>query len=110
MALDLSVKDETISRELNNNEFNKGELAVAGPSGVSGSRAKRRFSECSSYDDSNPDSRHENLDASFDSTSTCPSEAAALTAYNVSRLALSRKRSKFVGKVSPQEDIRLEHD
>ena len=81
---------------------------VAGSSGV-GSNSKRKFSECSSasqsHDDSNPISLHENMDASFDSTSTCPSEAAKLLG------AGGRKSSSICGP-SPRKIpyVRLEDE
>jgi len=83
IALDLSSKDKTANNEPNNNEVKDEVTVAAGPSGVVPPSSKRKFSECSSasqsLDDSNPISLHENLDASFDSTSTCPSEAAMLS-------------------------------
>ena len=84
IALDLSTKDKAHGYEPNNNNELKDEDTVAaGPSGVVLSSSKRKFSECSSasisLDDTNPISLHENIDASFDSTSTCPSEAAMLS-------------------------------
>ena len=97
VALDLSMKEKATPKEQNNNEI-KDEMMMAGPSGVGSSSIKRKFSECSSasqsLDDSNPTSQHENLDASFDSTSTCPSEAAILA---------TRKRTKSVGVSDPKK-------
>ena len=97
VALDLSMKEKAAPKEQNNNEI-KDEMMMAGPSGVGSSSIKRKFSECSSasqsLDDSNPTSLHENLDASFDSTSTCPSEAAILA---------TRKRTKSVGVSDPKK-------
>jgi len=103
VALDLSMKEKAITREQNNNEV-KDEMMMSGPSGVS---LKRKFSECSSasqsLDDSNPTSLHENLDASFDSTSTCPSEAAILATNHVSGFVMARKRTKSVGGSDPKK-------
>merc|ERR1712096_389989 len=83
IALDLTNKDKASNvDDDNNNDVKVEDEVVAGPSGIVGT--KRKFSECSSasqsLDDSNPISLHDNLDASFDSTSpsTCPSEAANL--------------------------------
>jgi len=100
VALDLSMKEKDTPEEQNNNEI-KDEMKLSGPSGVVSTSIKRKFSECSSasqsLDDSNPTSLHENLDASFDSTSTCPSEAAILATNHVSGLVMARKRTKSVG-------------
>ena len=100
VALDLSMKEKAIPKEQNNNEV-KDEMKISGPSGVKSTSIKRKFSECSSasqsMDDSNPSSQHENLDASFDSTSTCPSEAAILATNHVPGLVMARKRSKSFG-------------
>jgi len=107
VALDLSMKEKATPKEQNNNEIK--DETMSGPSGVVSTSIKRKFSECSSasqsLDDSNPTSLHENLDASFDSTSTCPSEAAILaTATNhVSGLFMARKRTKSVGGPDPKK-------
>merc|ERR1712025_1325554 len=87
----------------------KEEDVVAGPSGVNVSSNKRKFSECSSasqsLDDSNRASQHDNLDASFESTSTCPSEAAILAANQVAGKAMVRKRTKSLGGPLPKKKI-----
>ena len=97
VALDLSVKE----KEVNNNEVKKEEPVVAGPSGFVVASTKRKFSECSSashsQDDSNQNSQHENLDASFDSTSTCPSEAAMVSNNTLQGQVVGRKRSRSFG-------------
>jgi len=97
VALDLSVKE----KEVNNNEVKEEEPAVAGPSGFVVASTKRKFSECSSashsQDDSNQNSQHENLDASFDSTSTCPSEAAMVSNNTLQGQVVGRKRSRSFG-------------
>jgi len=117
IALDLSTKDNAPTYEPNNNNEVKDEDTVAaGPSGVVPS-SKRKFSECSSasqsLDDSNPISLHENLDASFDSTSTCPSEAAMLSTSLMSgQVHIGRRRSKSLGGPTPRKIpfVRLEDD
>merc|ERR1719431_2476274 len=105
VALDLTMKEKATPKEQNNNEI-KDEI-MSGPSGLVTTSIKRKFSECSSasqsLDDSNPASLHENLDASFDSTSTCPSEAAILATNNVSGLVMARKRTKSVGGPVPKK-------
>ena len=119
IALDLSTKDKTATYEPNNNDNEvKDEVTVAaGPSGVAQACSKRKFSECSSasqsLDDSNPISLHENLDASFDSTSTCPSEAAMLSTNLMSgQVSVGRRRSKSLGGPTPRKIpfVRLEDD
>ena len=118
IALDLSTKDKAATFEPNNNNEIKDEVTVAaGPSGVVPASSKRKFSECSSasqsLDDSNPISLHENLDASFDSTSTCPSEAAMLSTNMMSgQVPLGRRRSKSLGGPTPRKIpfVRLEDD
>jgi len=113
IALDLSTKEKPSVNEPNNNEVKEEDsaAAVAGPSGVIVTSTKRKFSECSSasqsLDDSNPISLHENLDASFDSTSTCPSEAAMLSSNHG-----GRRRSKSLGGPTPRKIpyVRLEDD
>jgi len=108
VALDLSNK-EKVDHEDVVDEASRVEESVAGPSGVE-SNSKRKFSECSSasqsHDDSNPISLHENMDASFDSTSTCPSEATKLMGSGV------RRRSSSLGGPSPRKIpfVRLEDD
>merc|ERR1719233_1398069 len=106
VALDLSMKEKATPKEQNNNEI-KDEMMVSGPSGVVSTSIKRKFSECSSasqsLDDSNPTSLHENLDASFDSTSTCPSEAAKLATNQCSGIVMARKRAKSVGGPDPKK-------
>jgi len=105
VALDLTMKEKATPKEQNNNEI-KDEI-MSGPSGVVTTSIKRKFSECSSasqsLDDSNPASLHENLDASFDSSSTCPSEAAILATNHVSGIVMARKRSKSVGGPDPKK-------
>merc|ERR1719233_840150 len=106
VALDLSMKEKATPKEQNNNEI-KDEMMVSGPSGVVSTSIKRKFSECSSasqsLDDSNPTSLHENLDASFDSTSTCPSEAAKLATNQCSGIVMARKRAKSVRGPDPKK-------
>merc|ERR1712129_184305 len=111
-ALDLTTKEKTSDNESNNEvKEEESSAAVAGPSGVVVTSTKRKFSECSSasqsLDDSNPISLHENLDASFDSTSTCPSEAAMLSTNHG-----GRRRSKSLGGPTPRKIpyVRLEDD
>merc|ERR1719481_273686 len=105
VALDLTVKEKASPREVNNNEVKEEDVVVAGPSGVNVSSNKRKISECSSasqsLDDSNPASQHDNLDASFESTSTCPSEAAILAANHVAGQVMVRKRTKSLGGSLP---------
>merc|ERR1719431_610897 len=105
-ALDLSMKEKSTPKEQNNNEI-KDEMTMSGPSGVMSTSIKRKYSECSSasqsLEDSNPTSMHENLDASFDSSSTCPSEAALLGTNHVSGLVMVRKRTKSVGGPDPKK-------
>ena len=118
IALDLSTKDKPSDNEPNNDvKEEESSAAVAGPSGVVVTSTKRKFSECSSasqsLDDSNPISLHENLDASFDSTSTCPSEAAMLNTSLVSGQVFGgRRRSKSLGGPTPRKIpyVRLEDD
>ena len=108
IALDLSTKEKVAQEDLDDDAV-KVEEDVAGPSGIVNS-SKRKFSECSSasqsHDDSNPISLHDNMDASFDSTSTCPSEAAKLL------VAGGRRRSSSLGGPSPRKIpyVRLEDD
>ena len=112
VALDLSMKEKTTFKEQNNNDI-KEEMVMPGPSGVESTGIKRKFSECSSAsqssDDSNPSSLHENLDVSFDSTSTCPSEAST---NNVSGLVMARKKTKPVEGADPKKIpyVSLEYD
>jgi len=107
VALDLSNKEKASPREVNNNEVKEEDVVVAGPSGVNVSSNKRKISECSSasqsLDDSNPASQHDNLDASFESTSTCPSEAAILAANHVAGQVTVRKRTKSLGGPHPKK-------
>jgi len=119
IALDLTNKDKAANEEDNNNNDVKVEdEVVSGPSGVVGStNCKRKFSECSSasqsLDDSNPISLHDNLDASFDSTSTstCPSEAANLALNPLAGNGFGgRMRSTSLGGPTPRKIpfVRLE--
>jgi len=109
VALDLSIKENASPREVNNNEVKEEDVVVAGPSGVNVSSNKRKFSECSSasqsLDDSNPASQHDNLDASFESTSTCPSEAAILASNHVAGQVMVRKRTKSLSAPLPPKKI-----
>ena len=118
IALDLTNKDKAANvDDDNNNDVKVEDEVVAGPSGVVGT--KRKFSECSSasqsLDDSNPISLHDNLDASFDSTSTstCPSEAANLALNPLAGNGFGeRRRSVSSGGPTPRKVpfVRLEEN
>eukprot|EP00092_Neocalanus_flemingeri_P030498 GFUD01033112.1.p1 GENE.GFUD01033112.1~~GFUD01033112.1.p1 ORF type:complete len:952 (+),score=280.10 GFUD01033112.1:70-2856(+) len=117
VALDLTTKEKDEREDADNNTVKAENEVLAGPSGIVGTSCKRKYSECSSasqtLNDSNPMSLHDNLDASFDSTSTCPSEAAKLSMNMLAGNACGgRRRSRSLGGPTPPKIpfVRLEDD